>query len=118
MNNSFNYSKSKNTFNKTRNYNNEDNNSINNQNQNHENYSTANNYNVSGNMQTMKKSNNNLGNNNSMNSHLAFGKLIFQLLDKDKTGFVAKNDLLKEMDLDDQILNDLGFFSEENLLEC
>ena len=42
----------------------------------------------------------NTRNNKNMNSHLAFGKLIFQLLDKEKNGLVAKLDLLKEMDLD------------------
>lgn len=53
----------------------------------------------------------------SMNAHLAFGKLIFQLLDKNKTGSVAKLELLKELDLDENILNDLGFYDQHNLFQ-
>ena len=52
-----------------------------------------------------------------MSSHLAFGKLIFQLLDKSKCGSVAKIELLKELDLDEYILLDLGFDNQENLIE-
>jgi len=52
-----------------------------------------------------------------MNSHLAFGKLIFQLMDKNKTGKIAKDDLLRELELDEYILFDLGFESQEHLIE-
>jgi hypothetical protein len=105
--------------NKNNNNNNEDDNSR---------ISNNNNTNMIKNFNATKNSRNNLGNNNNnnlsnnniknMNSHLAFGKLIFKLLDKEKNGFVLKSDFLREMDLDEQILNDLGFFTEENLMEC
>lgn len=54
---------------------------------------------------------------NNMNSHLAFGKLIFQLIDKSKTGSVAKVELLKELELEDNILVDLGFESQDDLVQ-
>ena len=55
-----------------------------------------------------------------MNSRIAFIKLIFNLIDKDKKGSLPVSDVLKEMKLDEQILNDLGYLNEEeffNLLE-
>jgi len=52
----------------------------------------------------------------NMNSHLAFGKLIFQLLDKCKTGFVTKVELLKELDLEENIIVDLGFENQEDMV--
>ena len=44
-----------------------------------------------------------------MNSHLAFIKLIYNLLDKEKKGTVAKQDILDNMNLEEKILKDLGF---------
>jgi hypothetical protein len=124
---------------------NTDNSAINNYNNNKTNYNSRNNNNynkneddnsrisnnnsnnnMTRNFKITKNFRNNLGNNNNisnsniknMNSHLAFGKLIFKLLDKEKKGIVAKLDFFREMDLDEQILNDLGFFTEENLMDC
>lgn len=47
-----------------------------------------------------------------MNSHLAFIKLIYKLLDKESTGSISKNLISNEINLDQQILVDLGFESE------
>lgn len=73
---------------------------------------TNNNNNNSNNGSAIQKSNNK----SNLNSHLAFGKLIFQLLDKSKSGSVPKVDLLKELELDEIILADLGFESQEDLV--
>jgi hypothetical protein len=48
----------------------------------------------------------------NMNSHLAFIKLIFNLLDKEKKGIVDKELIARDLNLEENILNDLGF---ENL---
>lgn len=52
-----------------------------------------------------------------MNSHLAFIKLIYKLLDKEKTGQVIKNEILNNMNLEENILRDLGFNSESEFKE-
>jgi hypothetical protein len=52
-----------------------------------------------------------------VNSHLAFTKLIFNLLNKDKSGYVYKEDIIKNMKLDEGIFNDLGFESEQMFIE-
>ena len=72
----------------------------------------TNNNNNSGNNSALRKNNK-----SNMNSHLAFGKLIFQLIDKSKSGSVAKVELLNELELDENILFDLGFESQEDLIQ-
>jgi hypothetical protein len=52
-----------------------------------------------------------------VNSHLAFTKLIFNLLNKDKTGYIYKDDIINNMKLDEGIFNDLGFENEELFME-
>jgi len=54
--------------------------------------------------------------NNNISAHIAFIKLIFNLLDKGKVGEVKKIDLIRDLNLDQNILHDLGFESEETLL--
>ena len=54
---------------------------------------------------------------NKLKSHIAFGRVIFQILNKNKTGLVPKSEFLKELDLDLNILIDLGFENYENLAE-
>ncbi len=79
-------------------------------NKNEEDYNNRTEFNDENNNDTKQKS-------NQMNSHLAFGKLIFQLLDKNKKGLVSKLELLKELELDDNILFDLGFENQQNLFQ-
>jgi len=56
--------------------------------------------------------------NNNVGSHVAFIKLIFNLLDKAKVGEVKKIDLIRDLKLDHKILRDLGFESEDVFLSC
>jgi len=48
-----------------------------------------------------------------MNSHVAFIKVIFGLLDKQKAGHIVKIDCLNSLHFDQEILTDLGFASPE-----
>lgn len=54
---------------------------------------------------------------NNINSHIAFIKLIFSLIDKDNKGYILKQDFLKDMKLEDQILSDLGFESDVEFID-
>jgi hypothetical protein len=48
----------------------------------------------------------------NLNSFIAFIKMIYAMLDKDKKKLISKQQIQEEIDLDDRILQDLGF---ENL---
>ena len=52
--------------------------------------------------------------NSNISSFVAFAKLVFSLLDKDKNGFITKDYIVSNVSLDDKILQDLGFESQEN----
>jgi hypothetical protein len=52
-----------------------------------------------------------------LNSHLAFTKLIFNLLNKDKSGYVTKDDIVKNIRFEEGIFNDLGFENEHMFIE-
>ena len=50
----------------------------------------------------------------SFSSFVAFAKLVFSLLDKDKNGFITKDYIMSNVSLDDKILQDLGFDNQDN----
>ncbi len=50
----------------------------------------------------------------NFNSFVAFAKLVFSLLDKDKNGFITKEYIISNVSLDDKILQDLGFDNQDN----
>ena len=49
-------------------------------------------------------------------SFIAFIKMIYAMLDKDKKGLIHKEDVLKGMFLDEKIIQDLGFESNEQFI--
>jgi Ca2+-binding EF-hand superfamily protein len=53
-------------------------------------------------------------NNQQMNSHIAFIKMIFSLIDKQRAGEIVKIDCLNNLQLDNNIIIDLGFNSPEH----
>lgn len=53
----------------------------------------------------------------NLNSHLAFIKLVFSFLDKDKKGAVSKKEILEKLKLEENILKDLGFENEGDFQE-
>jgi len=55
--------------------------------------------------------------NDSYNSHLAFIRMIFHLLDYDKQGVLSKDNFQKSLGLDPKILEELGFESEQEFLD-
>ena len=55
--------------------------------------------------------------NSNVSSFIAFAKLVFALLDKDKNGFITKDYIVSNVSLDDKILQDLGFENQENFKE-
>ena len=52
--------------------------------------------------------------NSNISSFVAFAKLVFALLDKDKNGFITKEYIVSNVALDDKILQDLGFQNQDN----
>ena len=52
--------------------------------------------------------------NSNLSSFVAFAKLVFALLDKDKNGFITKEYIVSNVTLDDKILQDLGFQNQDN----
>ena len=50
----------------------------------------------------------------NISSFIAFAKLVFALLDKDQNGFISKDYLVNNVNLDDKILQDLGFENQNN----
>ena len=52
--------------------------------------------------------------NSNLSSFIAFAKLVFALLDKDKNGFITKEYIVSNVTLDDKILQDLGFQNQDN----
>ena len=52
--------------------------------------------------------------NSNISSFIAFAKLVFALLDKDKNGFITKEYIISNVSLDDKILQDLGFQNQDN----
>ena len=50
----------------------------------------------------------------NISSFIAFAKLVFAILDKDKNGFITKDYLVSNVSLDDKILQDLGFENLDN----
>ena len=55
--------------------------------------------------------------NSNISSFIAFAKLVFSLLDKDKNGFITKEYIVSNVSLDDKILQDLGFENQDNFKE-
>ena len=55
--------------------------------------------------------------NSNISSFIAFAKLAFSLLDKDKNGFITKEYIVSNVSLDDKILQDLGFENQDNFKE-
>ncbi|MCQ2819311.1 MAG: protein FAM161B, partial [archaeon] len=55
-------------------------------------------------------------NNNNLQSFVAFSKMIFALIDKNKSKIVSKEDVIQGIALDNQILQDLGFESSDNFI--
>ena len=53
----------------------------------------------------------------NLNSFIAFIKMIFAMLDKEKKGLISKETIENEIDLDDKILQDLGFENSEQFKE-
>lgn len=53
---------------------------------------------------------------NNNYSFIAFIKMIYAMLDKEKKGTISKNAILNELYLDDKILQDLGFESHEQFI--
>ena len=53
----------------------------------------------------------------NISSFIAFAKLVFSLLDKDKNGFITKEYIVSNVSLDDKILQDLGFENQDNFKE-
>ena len=47
-------------------------------------------------------------------SFVAFAKLVFSLLDKDKNGYITKDYIISNVSLDDKILQDLGFDNQDS----
>ena len=52
--------------------------------------------------------------NSNLSSFVAFAKLVFALLDKNKNGFITKEYIVSNVTLDDKILQDLGFQNQDN----
>jgi len=50
----------------------------------------------------------------NISSFVAFAKLVFALLDKDNNGYISKNFIVSNLNLDDKILQDLGFDNLNN----
>lgn len=50
----------------------------------------------------------------NISAYIAFAKLVFSLLDKDKNGFITKDYIISNVSLDDKILQDLGFQNLDN----
>ena len=50
----------------------------------------------------------------NINSFVAFAKLVFSLLDKEKNGFITKDFIISNISLDDKILQDLGFDNQDH----
>lgn len=50
----------------------------------------------------------------NISSFVAFAKLVFSLLDKDKNGFLTKDYIISNVNLDDRILQDLGFQNQNH----
>ena len=59
---------------------------------------------------------NNKMNNHQMNSHIAFIKMIFNLIDRERAGFIVKMDCLNNLHLENNILTELGFSSSEHFV--
>jgi hypothetical protein len=55
-------------------------------------------------------------NNQQMNSHIAFIKMIFNLIDKERAGYIVKMDCINTLHFDSNILTDLGFTSSEHFV--
>ena len=55
--------------------------------------------------------------NSNISSFIAFAKLVFSLLGKDKNGFITKEYIVSNVSLDDKILQDLGFENQDNFKE-
>jgi len=55
--------------------------------------------------------------NQKMNSHLAFIKLIYNLLDKERTGSIKKEIISKETNIDEKIILNLGFNTKEDFID-
>lgn len=55
-------------------------------------------------------------NNQQMNSHIAFIKMIFNLIDKQRSGQIIKMDCLNNLQLENNIIIDLGFNSPEHFV--
>ncbi len=55
-------------------------------------------------------------NNQQMNSHIAFIKMIFSLIDKQRAGQIVKIDCLNNLQLENNIIIDLGFNSPEHFV--
>ena len=51
-----------------------------------------------------------------MNSHIAFIKMIFNLIDKQRAGVIIKMECLNNLYLEDNILKELGFSSTEHFV--
>lgn len=50
-------------------------------------------------------------------SHIAFIKWMFRSLDKEGAGYIPKVEVLRDMKLDEQIINELGFEGEDDFVE-
>ena len=53
----------------------------------------------------------------NLNSFIAFIKMIYAMLDKDKKKLISKQQIQEEIDLDDRILQDLGFENSNQFKE-
>ena len=53
----------------------------------------------------------------NLNSFIAFIKMIYAMLDKDKKKLISKQQIQEEIDLDDKILQDLGFENSNQFKE-